>query len=89
MQITIESNELKTIFGEYLKENPVLVKSWITEIIYKLYLPENHENIVSDEDMDISEFKKKYAVRKNALKKLQALWQEEAPAQELINLIKK
>ena len=71
MQIIIENNELKSLFREYLKDNPALIKSWITEIITKRYILENQLDTLSDEDMDIAAFKQKYAVRKNVLKKLQ------------------
>ena len=89
--MTFEPQILKQIVQEYLVEHPELLKNWVEEAIAKLYQQQEQQNIhqLPDNEMDIKEFKKKYAVKKVALKKLQLLWQSEAAAEDLIQSLKK
>ena len=88
--MTFEPQILKQIVQEYLVEHPELLKNWVEEAIAKLYQQQQQSiHQLPDNEMDIKDFKQKYAVKKVALKKLQLLWQAEPSAEDLIKSLKK
>jgi hypothetical protein len=84
MQVIIENYEIKDALGAFVKENPDMFKNWLREIVTQNFMP-----ITSDDDLDITAFREKYAVKKSVISKLQQLWKDEKEASELIAQLSK
>jgi hypothetical protein len=82
MQVTLESYELKNAVGAFVKENPDMFKNWLREIVTQNLLQSPH-----DDELDLDTFRKKYAVKKGVIAKLQHLWKEERSAEDIIKQI--